>query len=224
MKMIRNITICLAAILFSVPLVDGQDLSKYRNFSLGTSLTDLSKQVNEKSRDARVVHQSPALIQQLTWWPVQSYQSPAPSEPVEDIRFSFYNGELYRIGVTYENAATEGLTGDDMVQAISAKYGIATRPVADSNTPTGLSYSSSDIQIALWEDSQYSVTFSRSPLSNSFQLVMFSKRLNREAEAGIAAALRQEREDAPQKEIARVKKAADDLETARQKNLKTFRP
>lgn len=224
MKMIRNIVICIAAILFSVPLADGQDLSKYRNFSLGTSLIELSKQVNEKSEDARVVHQSPTLIQELTWWPVQSYQSPAPPQPVGEIQFSFCNGELYRIGVTYENAATEGLTGDDMVQAISAKYGIATRPVADSNTPASLSYSSSDIQIALWEDSQYSVTLSRSPLSNSFRLVMFSKRLNRQAEAGIAAALKQESEDAPQKEMARVKKAADDLETTRQKNVETFRP
>jgi hypothetical protein len=53
---------------------------------------------------------------------------------------------------------------------------------------------------------------------------MFSKQLNGQAEAAIAAASKQEREDAPQTEIARVKKEADDLETMRQANLKAFRP
>ena len=41
--------------------------------------------------------------------------------------------------------------------------------------------------------------------------------------ASVTAA-KQERQDAPQMEIARVKKEADDLETARQNNLKAFRP
>ena len=33
MEMMRNILICVAAILLSVPLAYTQDLSKYRNFS-----------------------------------------------------------------------------------------------------------------------------------------------------------------------------------------------
>lgn len=223
MKMIRSILICLAAILVFAPLVYAQDLSKYRDFSLGTSLADISKQVNAKPADARVVRQSPALIQELTWWPVQSYQSPASSEPVQEISFSFYNGGLFKVVVNYESSATEGLTAEDMVRVISAKYGAATTPVAETNPPAIVAYGSREVAIAFWEDSQYSLTLSRSPLSQSFQLVIFSKRLNAQAEAAIAEAIQQDRNDAPQREIARAKKEADDLAILRQTNLKAFR-
>ena len=223
MKMIRNIGICLVAGLLSVPLLYGQTLSKYRNFSLGTSLIELSKQVNEKAADAIVVHQSPALIQELTWWPLPPYQSAPPPEPVQQVLFSFYNGALYKMVVTYESSATEGLTAEDMTRAMSAKYGVATLPIAEAN-PTAISYGSPAEPVAFWQDSQYLLTLSRSPLSNTFQLVMVSRQLNTQAEAAIAEAVAQDREDAPEKEVARVKKEADDLEAQRQNNLKTFRP
>ncbi len=53
---------------------------------------------------------------------------------------------------------------------------------------------------------------------------MFSKRLDGEAEAAIAEAVELERQKAPQTEVARMKKEADNLEAARQKNRKMFRP
>lgn len=224
MKMIGNTAICLAAILLSVPLAHGQDLSKYRDFSLGESLTEISNQVNAKPADASVVQQSPALIQELTWWPTQSYQPSAPAQSVQDILFSFYNGGLYKIAVTYQGAATQGLTSADMVRAFSATYGVATVPAAEKNPAAMVVFSNTAEAVAFWEDSQDSVTLSRSPISNEFQLVMFSKQVNGQADAAIASAVRQEREDAPEKEAARVKKEADDLETQRQNNLKTFRP
>ena len=87
-----------------------------------------------------------------------------------------------------------------------------------------MSYSDAEEPLAFWEDPQDSVTLSRSPLSNSFQLVMFSKQMNRQAVAAISEAVKKEQEDAPQKEVARLKKEADDLETMRQANLKAFRP
>ncbi|HEY6444177.1 MAG TPA: hypothetical protein VIY66_12645, partial [Candidatus Acidoferrales bacterium] len=129
MKTARNIVICVAAILLSVPLACAQDLSRYRNFSLGTSLIAVSKQVNEKPADASVVHQSPVLVQELTWWPMPSYQSSTPVDPVQQILFSFYNGALYKMVVTYDSSATEGLTAEDMIRAISAKYGAASMPL-----------------------------------------------------------------------------------------------
>ena len=225
MKMMRNIVICVAAILLSVPLAYGQDLSKYRTFSLGTSLIALSRQVNEKPVEASVIHQSPALIQELTWWPVPSYQSSTSVDPVRQIVFSFYNGALYKMAVTYDGTATEGLTAEDMARAISAKYGAATIPIVVA--PASLAnttYGTPQGPIAQWEDLQYSVILSRTPFLNTFQLVICTKQLNDQTEADSAAAAKQEREDAPQLEIARVKKAADDLETARQNNLKSFRP
>lgn len=222
MNIRRNVLICVAASLLCIPLAYGQDLSKYRGFSLGTSLIELSKQVNGKPADAQVIYQNPALIQQLTWLPVQSYPLPAKPESVQEIQFSFYDGELYRIAATYENLATDGLTAEDMVRAISAKYGTATLPVA-APVPTGVIDTTTQ-PIAFWENAQYAMTLFHSPISESFQLVLYSKQLNVQADAAIAEAAKQEREGAPQREMARAKKEADALETTRQANLKAFRP
>jgi hypothetical protein len=222
MKTIQKLTIALALILFSTSVISAQDLSKYRTFSFGMRLAELSKQVNASPDQVMVIHQSPALIQELTSWPLPPYGPSSPAEPVQQILFSFYNGSLYKIDVTYEGSATEGLTDEDMVRAMSAKYGVGTLPVAQAN-PTAISYGSSE-PVASWQDSQYLVTLSRSPLSKTFQLVMLSKQMNGEAETAIVEAVAQESEDAPGKEVARLKKEADDLETQRQNNLKTFRP
>jgi hypothetical protein len=225
MKMMRKSTIALALALLSIPVISAQDLSKYRNFSLGTSLADLSKQVNKTPADASVINQSQPLIQNLVWWPLPSSESLARPEPVQEIRFSFFDGALYRIVATYgNNASTQGLTAEDMVGAISAQYGIATRPPAEADPPVQTAYSSAGKTIASWEDSHYSVSLSHSSLSGMFQLDMCAKQLNAQAEAAIAATSEQLREGAPQREVARVKKEADDLETARQANLKAFRP
>jgi hypothetical protein len=224
MKTTRNIVICVAAILLLVPLAYGQNLSKYRNFSLGTSLIELSRQVGEKPAEASVIRQGPALIQELTWWPMPSYQSSTPVDPVQQILFSFYNGALYKILVTYDSSTTEGLTAEDMIRAVSAKYGAATIPIAAAASAENPVYDATQASIAQWEDLQYSVILSRTTFLNTFQLVICTKQLNDQVEAASAAAAKQERQDAPQMEIARVKKQADDLETARQNNLKSFRP
>ncbi len=224
MKTTRNIAICVAAILLLVPLAYGQDFSKYRNFSLGTSLIEVSRQVGEKPADASVMHQGPVLIQELTWWPVPSYQSSTPVDPVQQILFSFYDGALYKIMVTYDSSTTEGLTADDMTRTISAKYGPPIMPVVAVASPVTAVYGITQAPIAQWEDPQYSVILSRTPFLNTFQLVICAKQFDDRVEAASAAAAKQERQDAPQREIARVKKEADDLETARQNNLKSFRP
>ncbi|HEV2173751.1 MAG TPA: hypothetical protein VGR71_09300 [Nitrospira sp.] len=224
MKTARNIVICVAAILLSVPLAYGQDLSKYRNFSLGTSLMAISRQVNKGPAEASVIHQSPALIQELTWWPMPSYQSSTPVDPVQQILFSFYNGALYKMVVTYDSSTTEGLTAEDMTRAISAKYGAAAIPIVAAGFMATTTYGVTQAPIAQWEDPQHSVILSRTSFLNGFQLVICTKELNEQAEAASVLAAKQEREDAPQMKIARAKKAADDLEAVRQNNLKSFRP
>ena len=97
MKMMRNIVVALSLILLSAPMIHGQDLSKYRTFSFGMSLAELSKQVGQYPHETNLIHQRPAVIQELTCWPLLSSRSPVGADPVSQILFSFYNGELYRI-------------------------------------------------------------------------------------------------------------------------------
>jgi hypothetical protein len=224
MKM-RRVLICLVIVLLSAPLIHGQDLSKYSIFSFGMSLADLSTWIDQKPTEANLIHQRPAVIQELTWWPPLA-SGTRLAEPVRQILFSFYNGELYRILVTYDRYVTEGMTADAMVRTMSAKYGTATRPTAEINFPTNETgaYGPTEKVIVRWEDSRYSFNLFRSSLSNTFGLVMFSKRLEAQAEAAIAKSLNLEGQEDPQKEVARVKKESDDLETSRQKTIKVFLP
>jgi hypothetical protein len=226
-KMMRSLVaslLLIVVILLSILQVHAQDLSKYRNFSFGMTVADLAKQIDQKPANAALVHERPALIQELTWWPPQPYSSVRPAEPVDQILFSFYNGALYRMLVTYENSATKGLNDEDMIRVISAKYGLATRPVAALvNFPTNPSYHATEKVIARWEDSQYSLNLFRSS-PDTFALVMFTKQLDAQAAISIAESVKLEQQEAPLKEAARVKKDSDELELDRQKNIKTLRP
>jgi hypothetical protein len=224
--MMRSLVVCffmIIAILLSTPLIHAQDLSRYRNFSFGMTVADISKQIDQKPANAAVVHERPALIQELTWFPPQPYSTLRPAEPVNQILFSFYDGALYRMLVTYDSSATKGLTDEDMIRVVSAKYGVATRPVAIVNFPMNPSYKATEKVIARWEDSQYSLNLFRS-YGDTFALVMFTKELDAQAGISIAESVKLEQEEAPQKEAARAKKAADDVELERQKNIKTLRP
>jgi len=72
MKLIRKSIISLGLILLSTPVISGQDLSRYRKFVLGTSLATISKQVGKDESQATLISQSPALIQEMTYWQVDT--------------------------------------------------------------------------------------------------------------------------------------------------------
>ena len=224
MKTIRNSILCLSALFLTASLLHGQDLSKYRDFSLGMSLPELSSQVDLMPLQTKLIQKHPAVIQELTCWPGGSSDYSRQTDSVWQIFFSFHNGELFRILVTYDHAATHGLTAEDMVQAISTKYGTPTRPVGEISFPTNELYRSTEKVIARWEDSQYSINLARSRFLNSFALFMFSKRPDAQVEAALAKSIKLEGQEEPQKEMDRQKNVTDDLEVARQKNRRIFRP
>src|ERR1700687_5293497 len=224
MNLINLGAIALALILASAPLIHAQDLSKYRTFSFGMSVANVSKQADRQIAKADVIHQRPALIEESTWYPPQPFGSTRPAEPVEKVLFSFYNGELYRMLVDYYSSAVKGMTDEDMIRAVSAKYGVASQPVATINFPTNPSYRATEKVIARWEDSQYSFNLFRSTTSNTFAIVLFDKQKDAEAVLSIAESVQMEKQEAPQREAARVQKENDALEAERQKNIKTLRP
>src|SRR6266702_1051766 len=112
MKTMRSSILCFVVLLFAAPLLRAQDLSKYRHFTLGMSLTRLLERTDQKMAEVKVIHGRPALIQELTWWPPNVPGNSFQSDSVEQILFSFYNGELYKISVTYDQNSTEGLTAE----------------------------------------------------------------------------------------------------------------
>jgi len=51
MKTLRGSLLCFVVLFFLVPLLSGRDLSKYRDFTLGMSLTKLLERTDQKMTD-----------------------------------------------------------------------------------------------------------------------------------------------------------------------------
>jgi hypothetical protein len=216
----------LCGVLGMSSMLRAADLSSYRGLKLGMSLAAAAKQAGTKPSDARLIHQRPAVIQELSWELRSALQASPKPDPVKDGLLSFVNGELFRIVVTYDRYKVEGMTADDMIQAISASYGTATKPTAEIAYHSN--YSEAAPVLARWEDSENSYDLVRTGDRASFALVLYSKRLDLLAQAAIVESARLDAQEAPQRELDKQKKRDDDanlvLEKARSVNKPNFRP
>jgi hypothetical protein len=216
----------ISAAALSASLLCAVELSSYREFQLGTSLQAVAKQAEMKPSEARVVHERPELIQELEWQPRRFPGPSAELDSVDQILFTFYNGQLFRMLVNYDRRRTEGLTLDDMIEVISAKYGPATRGDAEIIFPS--SYNKRVAVMARWEDSQYAFNLIHSAYQPGFALVVVSKPLDALAQTAAVEAIRLDEQEAPQREAARQKKQVDEArlqqDKARLANKSGFRP
>ena len=207
---------------FLTPLLCAADLSSYRTFQLGMDLSAAEKQGAPAPPEVKTIHLRPALIQDLEWRPRGS----AEWDPLKDVLLSFYNGKLFRIVANYDRYKTEGMTDQDMIEAISATYGLAARPAAEILFPSALSEKVK--VIARWEDSEFSLNLVLSPYQPSFALVSFSKQLDTLAQAAAAEAIRLDAQEAPQRDAAQKRRQADEASAAQEKarmaNKPGFRP
>ena len=225
----RSLAIAITWVVLSTPLICAQDLSQYRKLQFGMNLLSAAQQTGMKPSEARTIHQRPALIQELEWRPQHFLGDPSlKTDPVRDLLLSFYSDELFRIVVTYDRYRTEGLTDEDMIEALSAKYGAPTRPTAKAITfSSSLVYNKKEKIIACWEDAQYSFNLFRS-YSQTLGILVFSKRLDALARAAVVEAIRLDEQEAPQRELERKKKQDEENRIAQEKarlaNKVTFRP
>lgn len=203
------------------------NLARYREFQFGASLPAVAKQAGLNSSEAKIVHQRPALIQELDWQPGFRYQSDSRNtDPVREGLLRFYNGELFQIVVTYDPERVEGMTAADMVQAISLNYGNATKPAVE--IPYHSNYGETAPVIARWENAELCFNLVRTGDQASFALIVNLKRLEALAQASIVEAKRLDALEAPQRAIDMRKKEALDsrlqLDKARSVNIPNFRP
>jgi hypothetical protein len=202
------------------------DLSKYRGFEFGTDLAAVANEAGASVSEAKVIHSRPATIQELEWRP-RSLGPSTQTESVNEVVFGFYNGELYRVAITYDRYETEGLTDEDIVQAVSLMYGPATRPTASVNAAQDR-YGDQGEVVARWQDAQYCFDLIRSSYGTIFKLVGVLKRLDAPAQAAILEAKRLDDQEAPQRDAARLaseqESARANLEKLRLVNKPQFRP
>jgi hypothetical protein len=178
------------------------------------------------SADAKTIHRRPALIQELEWRIRPSLDGSSPqTDSVKTIVFSFYDDQLFRMAVSYNRDRTEGLTDQDMIESISTKYGIATRPAAKTITfSSSQIYNDNEKVIACWEDAQYSFNLFRSSYEPTFGMVAFSKRLDALARAAVASAIRKDEQEAPGRLKQEAEQSRIAQEKARVSNKSVFRP
>jgi hypothetical protein len=222
----RSVLTSLLVFGATLGAVWAEDLSKYRSFPLGADLPSVVRLTGASPSDIKVVDRRPALIQEIAWRP-RPLGSPSSTESVQEVGFTFYNGELFRIVVNYDRYETEGLTADDMVDAISKTYGSAAKLLGPAHSPPGKSGDPEEI-LAQWEDSQYRFDLMRSSYGPAFRLVGVLKKLEAPAQAAAAEAMRLDVQEAPERDAARAASEAQEaqikLDKARLVNKPKFRP
>lgn len=224
----RKIATLIFFIMFAAHLSQAEDLSSYREFQLGTSLSTISKQLGVADSVAKVIHQRPALMQELNWRPSFALRATPQADSLTAIQFAFYKGELSKMVVEYDTYKTKGLTDEDMIEAVSAKYGPATQLPAGDTISSSHGYDDNKVAIARWEDPQNSITLFRSSFQPTFGVIALSKRLDALAQSAATEANRLDEQEAPQREVERLKKQEEEKRTAQENarlaNKPTFRP
>ena len=210
----------LLLLLFS-PLLRGADLSTYRGFQLGMTLSAAVKHSGMDISEVTTIHQRPARIQELTWDPERF--SSSDTEAVQQVLFSFYNGQLFRMVVDYDAEKIKGLTSDDIVAAVSAKYGAPVKTEATFVLPPEFSEDTQQV-VARWEDADSSFSLVQLPYGPNFQLVVVSKRLSASTDAALAKGARLDAKEAPGLLKSKEESDKGDLSKDRLVNKEHFRP
>ena len=226
----RAIAVCALGALFGSRLA-AQDPARYRTFELRTELASVLRLTGMPSSDVKTIHRRPALLQELEWRPSRwvAGSMEASTDPVEQMIFSFYNDQLYRIVVDYRHDRTEGMTDADMVEAISATYGTTAKRTAGAPRVVSRVEVESGSPVARWGDAEHGMVLYRiSSSAGALRLIITDSPLD---DLGRKAAIQAEHldeQEAPRREMARQKKERDDnraaTEKARAANKGVFQP
>jgi hypothetical protein len=219
--------------LLSTSALSGQTTPHYREFVLGSDLSTVSAQVKASAADVRIIHQRPALMQELQWRaPYFVVDSNQPrKDPVQQITFGFYNDQLYRTTIDYDRQRIAGMTESDIISALTDVYGPVTTPTPKQKT-TPTFASSLDVSwgtpISQWGNAEYSVVLLRSSFGTGYQVVVTSTELAALARSAALEAVRLDEREAPLREVERQKQEAEaaraSQEKARAANKAAFRP
>jgi hypothetical protein len=226
---IRSFALPICFTVLCAQSMAAQEPVRYREFVMGSDLASVAKLAGTAPTGAKVIHTRPAMIKELEWRPRYYSGGIAPqTDPVDVMLFKFYDDQLFMVVADYDRRRTEGMSAEDMIAAISATYGAVSEvPSRRLGTPT-VQYGFPDTSLAVWGTSEYSVTLLRVAYPAAFRLVVAHTRLENLARTATAAAVRQDTDEAPQRELARQKREAADSAAAQEKakteNKAQFRP
>jgi hypothetical protein len=197
--------VCVA---FLAPVGVAQNLARYRDFEFGMSVVSVAKQAQTDPAGAKTIHDLPQLIQTLQWY--QPFDASAKMDSVRSMRFDFYNDQLFRIVTMYDSQQIQGLTTEDLIEAISVLYGLHSSPEATVVVSGSAGYEDNQKVLARWENEDDTYNLFRSSYGSGFGLVASSKRLSLVATLSIRESERLEALAAPRLESERRQKQEED--------------
>jgi len=226
---VRALGIAAVGLVLSGSSLFAQDLLRYRDYTLESSLRTVVAASGSRVGDVRMLQERPARIQELEWNAPYARAEGRPVDPVRNLVFAFYDDQLYQVVVTYDRDRTEGLTNDDIVEALSVTYGLPL--LASWRIGQGVPAASAPLDttvVAQWEDAASALTLLRGRYAPQYQLILISKSLGASAQSAIKEAIQLDGVEAPQREVAQRKQDALDERAANDKartaNRAAFRP
>jgi hypothetical protein len=218
----------VAAVILSAQTGSAQDLSRYRDYVLESSVDTVAAASGLRKSEVQTLHERPAKIQELQWRAPYVNPATTTADPVRDVAFAFLNDALYQVVVTYNRDRTEGLTNNDIIESLSASYGAPVLKSAIARTDLPADVLLETTVLAQWNTAASSVTLLRDTYSPEFQLILSSKPLTARARTAIREAIRLDALDAPRREVEQRKQEVVDSNAARDKarstNKAAFRP
>jgi hypothetical protein len=224
MSVTRRVALSALGVVLAMCTASATELSRYREFALGSSVETVTAVTQTAVRDLKTIHSRPALLQEVAWQP--RYMSGAPVADrgsINEIVFSFVDDQLFRMTVVYDRSRTSGLTNTDMIAALTDMYGAATSPTkASADAVLGMTV------LAEWQQADAGVVLRRSQYNEAFSLVITSWPLEAIARKAQTTALMLDAREAPAREAELARKRADEQrqaeELARTANKKVFKP
>ena len=224
----RPLVIAAALILISGNLASAQDMSRYRAYALESSLASVIAASGARPGDAKTPHMRPARIDELEWRAPYVFSGDQNPDPVRSIAFSFYNDALYQVIVNYDRDRTAGLTNTDLIESISATYGVSLLATAKTRTSAPAEAADDSLVLARWDTADSQLTLLRGTYMPDYQLILISKSLSTRARTAIRDAVKLDANEAPGREAEQRKRAAGAaaaaLDKTRVTNKAAFRP
>lgn len=225
--LLRRGGVSTACVMLVVWTASAAELTRYREFELGTSLAAVTAVTLTAERDLKTLHSRPALLQEVVWQPRYTTGAPvADRSSIDRMVFSFVDNQLFKMTVAYERGRTTGLTNADMIAALTELYGAPASPSVSSRGAADASDAAA--VIAEWRQGDVQMALQRTRYNESFSLVITSLSLNAIADKAQATALVMDAREAPARDAALAKKRADELrqaeEQTRTTNKKVFHP
>ncbi len=227
----RTLVTLAISVVFLTVGITGQTRLQYRNFALGSSLASISSLTGMPASAATTTHRRPAVLQDMKWRPSRwvTGSRSASTDPVEQIVFSFYDDQLFRLVVDYRPERTQGMTDADLTEAVSTMFGASLARLPRDGRAASQRNVESGPPIARWAGPGHAVELYRSSsYRRPFRLIVTNPALDTLAQQAAIQARRLDDQEAPQRELARQKKEQEDsraaVDKARTLNKETFRP